>query len=51
MNLTDGLGADVLCGCTGTSSLFQSGTELVRPGGTLALLEYPMTSSVVSYAD
>ncbi|WP_277958855.1 zinc-dependent alcohol dehydrogenase [Frigoribacterium faeni] len=51
LELTDGLGADVLYECTGASSLFQSSAELVRRGGTLALLGYPMTTSEVSYGD
>ncbi|NII52325.1 threonine dehydrogenase-like Zn-dependent dehydrogenase [Frigoribacterium endophyticum] len=31
--------------------MFQSSAELVRRGGTLALLGYPVTSSEVSYGD
>jgi (R,R)-butanediol dehydrogenase/meso-butanediol dehydrogenase/diacetyl reductase len=49
--LTDGLGADVLYECTGAAALFQPSAELVRRGGTLALLGYPMTASEVSYGD
>lgn len=51
LELTDGLGADLLYECTGAAGLFQSSAELVRRGGTLALLGYPMTSSEVSYGD
>lgn len=51
LELTDGLGADVLYECTGAASLFQPSAELVRRGGTLALLGYPMTTSEVSYGD
>lgn len=49
--LTDGLGADVLYECSGAAQLFQPSAELVRRGGTLALLGYPMTTSEVSYGD
>ena len=48
---SDGLGADVLYECTGAAGLFQASAELVRRGGTLALLGYPMASSEVSYPD
>jgi (R,R)-butanediol dehydrogenase/meso-butanediol dehydrogenase/diacetyl reductase len=48
---TDGLGADVLFECTGVAELFQPSAELVRRGGTLALLGYPGTNSSVSYGD
>jgi (R,R)-butanediol dehydrogenase/meso-butanediol dehydrogenase/diacetyl reductase len=48
---SNGLGADVLYECTGAASLFQPSAELVRRGGTLALLGYPMSSSEVSYPD
>lgn len=51
LELTDGLGADVLYECSGAAPLFQPSAELVRRGGTLALLGYPMTSSEVSYGD
>lgn len=51
LELSDGLGADVLYECTGAAGLFQPSAELVRRGGTLALLGYPMTSSEVSYGD
>lgn len=52
-HLTDinGLGVDVLYECTGVASLFQPSAELVRRGGTLALLGFPMTTSEVSYGD
>lgn len=49
--VSDGLGADVLYECTGAAALFQPSAELVRRGGTLALLGFPMTSSEVSYGD
>lgn len=49
--ITEGLGADVLFECTGVPSLLQPSAELVRRGGTLALLGYPMADSTVSYAD
>lgn len=51
LELSDGLGADVLYECTGAASLLQPSAELVRRGGTLALLGYPMTTSEVSYGD
>ncbi|GAA1737699.1 zinc-dependent alcohol dehydrogenase [Aeromicrobium alkaliterrae] len=51
LTLTDGLGADVLYECTGAAPLFQPSAELVRRGGTLALLGFPMTTSEVSYGD
>lgn len=49
--LTDGRGADVVYECTGAAPLFQPSAELVRRGGSLALLGYPMTTSEVSYGD
>jgi (R,R)-butanediol dehydrogenase/meso-butanediol dehydrogenase/diacetyl reductase len=48
---TDGRGADVLFECTGVASLLQPSAELVRRGGTLSLLGYPITQSSVSYGD
>lgn len=51
LELSEGLGADVLYECTGAAPLLQPSAELVRRGGTLALLGYPMTSSEVSYGD
>lgn len=48
---TDGLGADVLFECSGVAELMQPSAELVRRGGTLALLGYPGTNSSVSYGD
>ncbi len=48
---TNGLGADVLFECTGVAALLQPSAELVRRGGTLALLGYPGTNSSVSYGD
>lgn len=51
IELSDGLGADVVYECTGVAGLFQPSAELVRRGGTLALLGYPMDSSEVSYGD
>lgn len=51
LELTDGLGADIVYECTGVAELFQPSAELVRRGGTLALLGYPMTNSDVSYGD
>ncbi|SCF09074.1 (R,R)-butanediol dehydrogenase / meso-butanediol dehydrogenase / diacetyl reductase [Micromonospora viridifaciens] len=49
--LTSGLGADVVYECTGVPSLLQPSAELVRRGGTLALLGYPLENSSVSYGD
>jgi (R,R)-butanediol dehydrogenase/meso-butanediol dehydrogenase/diacetyl reductase len=49
--LTAGLGADVVYECSGVPSLFQPSAELVRRGGTLALLGYPLENSSVSYGD
>lgn len=49
--VSDGLGADVVYECTGVPSLFQYSAELVRQGGTLALLGFPDESSEVSYQD
>ncbi|ROO88613.1 (R,R)-butanediol dehydrogenase/meso-butanediol dehydrogenase/diacetyl reductase [Actinocorallia herbida] len=46
-----GLGADVVFECAGVASLFQPSAELVRRGGTLALLGFPLTTSTVSYGD
>ncbi|AWH90993.1 zinc-dependent alcohol dehydrogenase [Dietzia lutea] len=46
-----GLGADVLFECSGVASLLQPSAELVRRGGTLALLGYPGTDSSVNYGD
>jgi (R,R)-butanediol dehydrogenase / meso-butanediol dehydrogenase / diacetyl reductase len=51
LDATDGMGADVLYECTGAPKLFQPSVELVRRGGTLSLLGYPMTTSEVSYGD
>ncbi|WP_067434227.1 zinc-dependent alcohol dehydrogenase [Nocardioides jensenii] len=48
---TDGRGADVLYECTGVAALLQPSAELVRRGGTLALLGFPLDTSTVSYAD
>jgi (R,R)-butanediol dehydrogenase / meso-butanediol dehydrogenase / diacetyl reductase len=48
---SDGLGADVLYECTGSAGLFQASAEMVRRGGILSLLGYPMSSSEVSYPD
>lgn len=50
-DVSDGRGADVLFECTGVASLLQPSAELVRRGGTLALLGYPITESSVSYGD
>lgn len=50
-DVSDGLGADVLYECAGVASLLQPSAELVRRGGTLALLGYPLQTSTVSYAD
>lgn len=49
--LTGGRGADVVYECAGVASLLQPSAELVRRGGTVALLGYPMQESTVSYAD
>lgn len=49
--LTHGLGADVVYECAGVAALLQPAAELVRRGGTLALLGYPLQESTVSYAD
>jgi (R,R)-butanediol dehydrogenase / meso-butanediol dehydrogenase / diacetyl reductase len=48
---SDGRGADGLFECTGVASLLQPSAELVRRGGTLSLLGYPITESSVSYGD
>lgn len=48
---TGTLGADVVYECTGVPSLLQPSAELVRRGGTLALLGYPLEASSVSYGD
>ncbi|NJQ15518.1 zinc-dependent alcohol dehydrogenase [Streptomyces bohaiensis] len=48
---SDGLGADVLFECSGVASLLQPSAELVRRGGTLALLGYPLEESTVRYGD
>lgn len=50
-DLTGGLGADVVYECSGVPSLLQPAAELVRRGGTLALLGYPLENSSVSYGD
>ncbi|MEU7999370.1 zinc-binding dehydrogenase [Micromonospora sp. NPDC049060] len=49
--LTSGMGADVVYECSGVPSLLQPSAELVRRGGTLALLGYPLENSSVSYGD
>lgn len=49
--VSNGIGADVLYECAGVASLLQPSAELVRRGGTLALLGYPLQESTVSYAD
>ncbi|TCI98649.1 zinc-binding dehydrogenase [Aeromicrobium sp. IC_218] len=49
--ITDGLGADVLYECTGVAALLQPSAAMVRRGGTLSLLGFPMTDSTVSYGD
>ncbi|KNC19867.1 alcohol dehydrogenase [Arthrobacter sp. RIT-PI-e] len=51
LELTGTLGADVLYECTGAPALLQPSAELVRRGGILSLLGYPMTDSEVSYGD
>ncbi len=48
---TDGRGADVLYECAGVAALLQPSAELVRRGGTLALLGFPLDTSTVSYGD
>ncbi|MCL8250567.1 zinc-binding dehydrogenase [Aeromicrobium fastidiosum] len=50
-DVTSGLGADVLYECTGAAALLQPSSEMVRRGGTLSLLGFPMTDSTVSYGD
>jgi (R,R)-butanediol dehydrogenase / meso-butanediol dehydrogenase / diacetyl reductase len=50
-DVTGGLGADVVYECTGVPSLLQPSAELVRRGGTLGLLGYPLENSSVSYGD
>jgi (R,R)-butanediol dehydrogenase/meso-butanediol dehydrogenase/diacetyl reductase len=50
-DVTSGLGVDVLYECTGAAPLFQPSAEMVRRGGTLSLLGFPMTTSEVSYGD
>lgn len=49
--VTGGVGADIVFECAGVPTLLQSSAELVRRGGTLALLGFPMSESTVSYAD
>ncbi|MFC5678386.1 zinc-dependent alcohol dehydrogenase [Aeromicrobium endophyticum] len=50
-DVTDGLGVDVLYECTGAAALLKPSSEMVRRGGTLSLLGFPMTDSTVSYGD
>lgn len=50
-DLSDGLGADIVYECAGVASLLQPSAELVRRGGILALLGFPLDSSTVSYGD
>jgi len=50
-DVTNGLGVDVLYECTGAAPLLQPSAEMVRRGGTLSLLGFPMTTSEVSYGD
>ncbi|WP_114905893.1 zinc-dependent alcohol dehydrogenase [Ornithinimicrobium murale] len=49
--VTAGVGADIVFECAGVPTLLQSSAELVRRGGTLALLGFPLSESTVSYAD
>ena len=49
--ITGGLGVDVLYECTGAAALLQPSAELVRRGGVLSLLGFPMSDSTVSYGD
>lgn len=49
--LTNGVGADIVFECAGVPTLLQPSAELVRRGGTLALLGFPLSESTVSYAD
>ena len=51
LEASNGLGADVLFECTGVAGLLQPSAALVRRGGTLSLLGYPITDSSVSYGD
>ncbi|MGH9278067.1 MAG: zinc-dependent alcohol dehydrogenase [Acidimicrobiales bacterium] len=51
LSATNGLGADVVFECTGVATLLQPSAALVRRGGTLSLLGYPITDSSVSYGD
>ncbi|MGD7707077.1 zinc-dependent alcohol dehydrogenase [Microlunatus sp. Y2014] len=48
---TGGVGADVVFECAGVASLLQPSATMVRRGGTLSLLGFPLTESTVSYAD
>ncbi|WP_109474651.1 zinc-dependent alcohol dehydrogenase [Ornithinimicrobium cavernae] len=50
-SVTAGVGADIVFECAGVPTLLQSSAELVRRGGTLALLGFPLSESTVSYAD
>lgn len=50
-SVTGGVGADIVFECAGVPTLLQSSAELVRRGGTLALLGFPLSESTVSYAD
>ncbi|MFI7679164.1 zinc-binding dehydrogenase [Actinophytocola sp. NPDC049390] len=49
--ISGGVGADVVYECAGVASLLQPTAELVRRGGILALLGYPLQESTVSYGD
>ncbi|MFK4728970.1 alcohol dehydrogenase catalytic domain-containing protein [Agromyces mediolanus] len=48
-DLSSGAGADVLYECTGVAEILQPSTQLIRRGGVVSLLGFPMTDSQVSY--
>lgn len=50
-DVSAGRGGDVVYECAGAAALLQPSAELVRRGGTLALLGFPLEPSTVSYAD
>lgn len=50
-DVSGGRGADVLYECAGVASLLQPSAQLVRRGGMLALLGFPLQESTVSYGD
>ncbi|WP_165958885.1 zinc-binding dehydrogenase [Actinomadura sp. KC345] len=49
--LSGGLGADLVIECTGIAPLVQTGAEMLRRGGRLSLLGYPLEPAAVSVRD